>query len=355
MELLDELPRYGASRVSLSHLSCSVSCALKALIFDCGGVILESEHLHQQAYNDTFSDFNVKCPGNAGALYWGTEYYDELHNRIGGGKPKMRWYFKEHGWPTWSIFDTPPESDEDQAKLIDALRDWKAERYKDIIRSGTPCENSISTVVAIFQHSNPSSHQGLTVDHPIMTTTEFWTSHECMLLPYEQALTRLDSTSGLYYDCSAHMIWVGEHTRQLDGAHVEFLRGVANPLWIKVSDKKDPKELVNLIEILNPCNKPVRITTRAFDSILAEVQAFFDVHDQEGSHPWGIHLEMTGQNVTECIGGSRTVTFNDLSSRYHTHCDPRLNASQSLELAFLVADRLRRKRMSTHRTFSSSI
>ncbi|KAI4383474.1 hypothetical protein MLD38_009308 [Melastoma candidum] len=247
------------------------------------------------------------------------------------------------------------------------------------------------------------SAAGLTVDHPIMTTTEFWTSHECLLLPYEQALTRLDSTSGLYYDCSAHMIWVGERTRQLDGAHVEFLRGVANPLGIKVSDKMDPKELVNLIEILNPRNKPGRITvivrmgahnlrvklphliravrgagqivtwvsdpmhgntikapcglkTRAFDSILAEVEAFFDVHDQEGSHPGGIHLEMTGQNVTECIGGSRTVTFDDLSSRYHTHCDPRLNASQSLELAFLVADRLRSKRMSAaQRTFSSSI
>ncbi|CAH8309717.1 unnamed protein product [Eruca vesicaria subsp. sativa] len=216
---------------------------------------------------------------------------------------------------------------------------------------------------------------GLTLDHPIMQTTGFWTSHECLLLPYEQSLTRLDSTSGLYYDCSAHMVWVGERTRQLDGAHVEFLRGISNPLGIKVSNKMDPVELVKLIEILNPENKPGRITiitrmgaenmrvklphliravrragqivtwvsdpmhgntikapcglkTRPFDSILAEVRAFFDVHDQEGSHPGGIHLEMTGQNVTECIGGSRTVTFDDLGSRYHTHCDPRLNASQ---------------------------
>ncbi|KAI4312723.1 hypothetical protein MLD38_037522 [Melastoma candidum] len=244
------------------------------------------------------------------------------------------------------------------------------------------------------------STAGFTVDHPIMTMTEFWTSHECLLLPYEQALTRLDPTSGLYYDGSGHMIWVGERTRQLDGAHIEFLRGVANPLGIKVSDKMDPKELVNLIEILNPRNKPGRITvivrmgaynlrvklphliravrgagqivtwvsdpvhgntikapcglkTRAFDSILAEVQAFFDVHDQEGSHPGGIHLEMTGQDVTECIGGSRTVTFDDLSSRYRTHCDPRLNASQSLELAFLVAECLRNKRMSTQRSLSN--
>lgn len=235
---------------------------------------------------------------------------------------------------------------------------------------------------------------GLTIDHPIMTTTEFWTSHECLLLPYEQALTREDSTSGLYYDCSAHFIWVGERTRQLDGAHVEFLRGVANPLGIKVSDKMDPKELVKLIEILNPQNKAGRITiiarmgaenmrvklphliravrgaglivtwvsdpmhgntmkapcglkTRSFDRILAEVRAFFDVHEQEGSHPGGVHLEMTGQNVTECIGGSRTVTYDDLGSRYHTHCDPRLNASQSLELAFVVAERLRRRRIAS--------
>ncbi|TVU37812.1 hypothetical protein EJB05_11149 [Eragrostis curvula] len=233
---------------------------------------------------------------------------------------------------------------------------------------------------------------GLTADHPIMTTTDFWTSHECLLLPYEQALTREDSTSGLYYDCSAHMLWVGERTRQLDGAHVEFLRGVANPLGIKVSDKMNPNDLVKLIEILNPSNKPGRITiitrmgaenmrvklphliravrnagqivtwitdpmhgntikapcglkTRPFDNILAEVRAFFDVHDQEGSHPGGIHLEMTGQNVTECIGGSRTVTFDDLGDRYHTHCDPRLNASQSLELSFIIAERLRKRRM----------
>ncbi|CAN6325028.1 unnamed protein product [Urochloa humidicola] len=236
------------------------------------------------------------------------------------------------------------------------------------------------------------SAAGLTADHPAMKTTEFWTSHECLLLPYEQALTRQDSTSGLFYDCSAHMLWVGERTRQLDGAHVEFLRGIANPLGVKVSDKMNPSDLVKLIEILNPSNKPGRITiitrmgaenmrvklphliravrqaglivtwitdpmhgntikapcglkTRPFDSILAEVRAFFDVHEQEGSHPGGVHLEMTGQNVTECIGGSRTVTFDDLSDRYHTHCDPRLNASQSLELSFIIAERLRKRRI----------
>ncbi|KAG5031266.1 hypothetical protein JHK85_015248 [Glycine max] len=203
---------------------------------------------------------------------------------------------------------------------------------------------------------------------------------------------RLDSTSGLYYDCSAHMLWVGERTRQLDGAHVEFLRGIANPLGIKVSDKIDPKELIRLIEILNPQNKPGRITvitrmgaentraklphlirgvrnaglivcwvsdpmhgntikapcglkTRPFHSIMEEVKSFFDVHEQEGSHPGGVHLEMTGQNVTECIGGSKMVTFDDLSSRYNTHCDPRLNASQSLELAFIISERLKKNRI----------
>ncbi|CAL9089617.1 Class-II DAHP synthetase family [Musa troglodytarum] len=233
---------------------------------------------------------------------------------------------------------------------------------------------------------------GLTANHPIMATTEFWTSHECLHLPYEQALTREDSTSGQYYDCSAHMLWVGERTRQLDGAHVEFLRGIANPLGIKASDKMDPSELVKLCEILNPHNKPGRLTiitrmgaesmrvklphliravrqaglivtwvsdpmhgntmkapcglkTRSFDAIRSELRAFFDVHEQEGSHPGGVHLEMTGQNVTECIGGSKAVTYDDLSSRYHTHCDPRLNASQSLELAFAIAERLRKRRI----------
>ncbi|KAJ8769598.1 hypothetical protein K2173_005201 [Erythroxylum novogranatense] len=175
---------------------------------------------------------------------------------------------------------------------------------------------------------------GLTVEHPIMTTTDFWTSHECLLLPYEQSLTRLDSTSGQYYDCSAHMLWWGERTRQLDGAHVEFLRGISNPLWHQgqiVTWVCDPMHG-------NTIKAPCGLKTRSFDAISAEVRAFFDVHEQQGSPPVGIHLEMAGQNVTESIGGSRTVTFDDLSSHYHTHCDPRLNASQSLEMAFKIAD-----------------
>uniref|UniRef100_A0A7I4D3Q4 Phospho-2-dehydro-3-deoxyheptonate aldolase n=1 Tax=Physcomitrium patens TaxID=3218 RepID=A0A7I4D3Q4_PHYPA len=244
---------------------------------------------------------------------------------------------------------------------------------------------------------------GLTLDHPVMTSTQFWTSHECLLLPYEQALTREDSTTGLWYDCSAHMLWIGERTRQLDGAHIEFLRGVANPLGVKVSDKMNPEDLVTLCNILNPDNKPGRLTvivrmgaaklrekfpalvravrqagctvtwvsdpmhgntvkapsglkTRPFDAILDEVRAFFDVHEQEGTHAGGVHLEMTGQNVTECVGGGKNLTYEDLSSRYHTHCDPRLNASQALELSFIIAERLRRRRLAGgSNTFFQSI
>ena len=244
---------------------------------------------------------------------------------------------------------------------------------------------------------------GLTLDHPVMTSTQFWTSHECLLLPYEQAMTREDSTSGRWFDCSAHMLWIGERTRQLDGAHIEFLRGVANPLGVKVSDKMAGEDLVTLCTLLNPENKPGRLTvivrmgasklrekfpalvravrqagcivtwvsdpmhgntvkapsglkTRPFDAILEEVKAFFDVHEQEGTHAGGVHLEMTGQDVTECVGGGRELKYEDLSSRYHTHCDPRLNASQALELAFIVAERLRRRRLaSANNTFLQNI
>ncbi|XP_030463343.1 haloacid dehalogenase-like hydrolase domain-containing protein At4g39970 [Syzygium oleosum] len=130
------LPQPRARRRSLAARGVvPVSCALRALVFDCDGVILESEHLHRQAYNDAFAHFGVRCSDRP--LNWGLEFYDELQNRIGGGKPKMRWYFKEHGWPSSSVFEKPPESDEDRAKLIDTLQDWKTERYKDIIKSGT--------------------------------------------------------------------------------------------------------------------------------------------------------------------------------------------------------------------------
>ncbi|MCJ8169237.1 class II 3-deoxy-7-phosphoheptulonate synthase [Atopomonas sediminilitoris] len=226
---------------------------------------------------------------------------------------------------------------------------------------------------------------------PQLKETSFFTAHEALLLNYEQALTRRDSITGDWYDCSAHMLWIGDRTRQLDGAHVEFLRGVGNPIGVKVGPSMNPDELLRLIDILNPDNDPGRLNlivrmgadkvgehmpalvrnveregrrvlwssdpmhgntikassgfkTRDVASILSEVRQFFDVHQAEGSYAGGIHIEMTGQNVTECIGGSRPVTEAGLGDRYHTHCDPRMNADQSLELAFMISETLKQVR-----------
>lgn len=221
--------------------------------------------------------------------------------------------------------------------------------------------------------------------------TEFYTSHEALLLPYEQALTRQDSLTGDWYDCSAHMLWIGDRTRQLDGAHVEFLRGVKNPIGVKAGPSMDPEDLVRLCDVLNPDNEAGRLNiivrmgadkveegmpkliqaiqregkqvvwssdpmhgntvkastgykTRRVDDVLKEVQQFFQVHNAEGTYAGGVHFEMTGQNVTECVGGSFEVTEADLADRYHTHCDPRLNADQSLELAFMISETLKKAR-----------
>ena len=224
--------------------------------------------------------------------------------------------------------------------------------------------------------------------HPDLSRVEVFTSHEALLLNVESALTRLDGGSGEWFDTSAHMLWIGERTRQLDGAHVEFMRGIRNPIGVKCGPTMEPDDLLPLIDALNPDNTPGRLTvigrfghdkvhdrlprlmkavkahgkrviwsidpmhgntlmaqsgykTRPFDRILGEVKGFIEVAEHEGVHPGGVHLEMTGQNVTECIGGAQAVSEDDLSSRYHTHCDPRLNADQALELAFLVAERLK--------------
>ena len=230
---------------------------------------------------------------------------------------------------------------------------------------------------------------GLTADKtPQLRETNFYTAHEALLLNYEQALTRVDSTTGDWYDTSAHMLWIGDRTRQLDHAHVEFMCGIGNPIGMKCGPSTDPDELIRLIDTLNPDNIPGRLTlisrmssekvldllpplvrrvrdegrsvvwvcdpmhgntikassgykTRPFDRILTEVRGFFDVHQAEGTHAGGVHFEMTGQNVTECTGGAVAITDADLSARYHTHCDPRLNAQQSLELAFLLAEELK--------------
>ncbi|MBL0708899.1 MAG: 3-deoxy-7-phosphoheptulonate synthase class II [Sulfurimonas sp.] len=221
--------------------------------------------------------------------------------------------------------------------------------------------------------------------------TDFYTSHEALLLPYEEAFTRRDSISGEWYDTSAHMLWIGDRTRQLDGAHVEYLKGVKNPIGVKAGPTMEPQDLIKLCQTLNPDNEFGRLNvivrmgankvgegmpkliravekeginvlwscdpmhgntikssnnykTRPVDAILTEMKQFFQVHRAEGTIAGGVHLEMTGKNVTECIGGSFTVTEEDLSSRYHTHCDPRLNADQSLEIAFLIADTLKESR-----------
>jgi 3-deoxy-7-phosphoheptulonate synthase len=230
---------------------------------------------------------------------------------------------------------------------------------------------------------------GLTAESaPQLREAEFYTSHEALLLNYEQALTRVDSLTGEWYGCSGHMLWIGDRTRQPDGAHVEYMRGIRNPIGIKCGPSLDPDELVRLIDVLNPMNEPGRITliarmghekveaklpglirkiqregrvvvwscdpmhgntikansgfkTRPFDRIMTEVRGFFDVHAAEGSYAGGVHFEMTGQNVTECTGGAQAITDASLGDRYHTHCDPRLNASQSLELAFLLSEELK--------------
>ena len=222
---------------------------------------------------------------------------------------------------------------------------------------------------------------------PQLQGTSFYTSHEALHLAYEQAMTRRDSLTGDWYDTSAHMLWIGDRTRFEGSAHVEFLRGVGNPLGMKCGPSMSPDELLRQLDLLNPGREAGRITlisrfgdekveaglaplvravkreghpvvwscdpmhgnvikaesgfkTRPFDRILKEVRGFFAVHRAEGTHAGGIHIEMTGQDVTECVGGAIAISDERLADRYHTHCDPRLNAAQSIELAFLLADML---------------
>ncbi|MGB5756668.1 MAG: 3-deoxy-7-phosphoheptulonate synthase class II [Acidimicrobiales bacterium] len=228
---------------------------------------------------------------------------------------------------------------------------------------------------------------GLSSQHSEIHEAEFYTSHEALILQYEQALTREDSLTGDWYDCSAHMLWIGERTRQLDGAHVEFLRGVKNPIGCKIGPTTTVEEVLALCDALDPAHEPGRLTlisrmgaktvgdnlpplleavrasghpvvwacdpmhgntftsesghkTRHFDDVLAEVGAFFQAHRQVGTWPGGIHVELTGDDVTECLGGSEEVQAQDLAKRYETMCDPRLNARQGLDLAFRVAELL---------------
>jgi len=226
---------------------------------------------------------------------------------------------------------------------------------------------------------------------PEIKRTSFYTSHEALLLGFEEAMTRIDSTSGQWYATSAHLVWIGDRTRQLDGAHVEYCRGIANPIGLKAGPTLEPDDLLRLVDRLNPANEAGRLTlitrfgadqvearlpgliravqregrhvvwacdpmhgntiksssgykTRPFDRVLAEVRRVFAVHQAEGSYPGGLHIEMTGEDVTECTGGAQAISDEALADRYHTHCDPRLNAQQSLELAFLTAEALRADR-----------
>ncbi len=255
-----------------------------------------------------------------------------------------------------------------------------AARYRDL-------SSRIDETLAFMTACGMTSHNTRE-----LRETDFYISHEALLLPYEQALTRVDSTTGDTYACSAHFLWIGDRTRQPDGAHVEFLRGVRNPIGLKVGPTTEPDDLLRLIDILNPNDEPGRLTlisrmgaekvekllppllravmrdgrhpvwicdpmhgntissnagvkTRSFDAILSEVRSFFDVHNAEGSWAGGVHVEMTGREVTECIGGAHGLTMLDLGERYETFCDPRLNAEQSLELAFLVAEELKARRL----------
>ncbi|MGH1398174.1 MAG: class II 3-deoxy-7-phosphoheptulonate synthase [Alphaproteobacteria bacterium] len=264
-----------------------------------------------------------------------------------------------HGWNLGFVEDSP---------LKERYTDL-AERIADALRFMEACGVNGKSVPALRQ-------------------TSFYTSHEALHLNYEEAMTRVDSLSGDYYDTSAHMLWIGARTHQADHAQIEFVRGVKNPLGLKCSPALEPDELIRLIDVLNPENIAGRLTliarmghdsveeklapllrkvkeegrnvvwscdpmhgntfksssgykTRNFEHILAEVRGFFAVHKAEGTHPGGVHFEMTGEDVTECVGGADAISDEDLGSRYHTACDPRLNANQVLELAFLIADELK--------------
>jgi 3-deoxy-7-phosphoheptulonate synthase len=264
--------------------------------------------------------------------------------------------------------------------MLGFVKDQKAnDRYREVA-------DRISETLAFMQAC------GLDLEsHPELRGTDVYTSHEALLLGYEQAMTRQDSTTGDWYCTSGHMVWIGDRTRQVDHAHIEYFRGIKNPIGLKCGPSLKAEELVRLIDILNPSNEAGRLTlicrfgsdkagdhlpglvravqregrsviwscdpmhgntisaesgykTRPFDRILSEVKTFFAVHAAEGTHGGGVHLEMTGKDVTECTGGARAISDEDLNDRYHTLCDPRLNAEQAIELAFLLAELLKAER-----------
>lgn len=234
--------------------------------------------------------------------------------------------------------------------------------------------------------------------HSELRQTDFWTSHEALLLGYEQSMTRLDNATGDYYATSGHFLWIGDRTRQRDHAHVEYMRGIKNPIGLKCGPSLKPDDLLALMDVLDPDNDPGRLTlicrfgadkaaealppllravkragrlpvwscdpmhgntikassgykTRPFEKVMSEIKTFFQVHQAEGTYAGGVHLEMTGKNVTECTGGARAISDLDLHNRYHTYCDPRLNAEQAIEVAFLVAELLKTERLARNTPF----
>ena len=285
------------------------------------------------------------------------------------------------------------------ASTLNLLRAFADGGYADLrhvnswnmgfVKSGPQGERYRYLAHQIQESLNFMEALGITSSNtPQLRRVSYYTSHEALLLPYEEALTRVDSTSGDVYNTSAHFVWIGDRTRFKDSAHVEFCRGIRNPIGIKCGPSLDPDDLIQFLDILNPKDEAGRITlitrfghnkvkdylpqlirkvqeegrsvvwscdpmhgntikssdgvkTRRFDQILAEVKKNIQIHKAEGSYAGGIHLEMTGQNVTECTGGLDDISEADLSDRYHTHCDPRLNANQAIELAFLLADELK--------------
>ena len=285
------------------------------------------------------------------------------------------------------------------ASTLNLLRAFADGGYADLrhvnswnmgfVKSGPQGERYRHLAHQIQESLNFMEALGVTSNNtPQLRKVSFYTSHEALLLPYEEALTRVDSTSGDIYDTSAHFVWIGDRTRFKDSAHVEFCRGINNPLGIKCGPTLNVDDLIELLDILNPNDDAGRITlitryghdkvesylpsliqrvkdegrtvvwscdpmhgntiknnsgikTRKFDKILSEVKQNIRIHKSEGSHAGGVHLEMTGQNVTECTGGLDDISDADLNDRYRTHCDPRLNANQAIELAFLIADELK--------------
>jgi 3-deoxy-7-phosphoheptulonate synthase len=259
----------------------------------------------------------------------------------------------------------------------------QASRYEDVAQRITETLNFMRAIGI-----DPETH-------PEMRVTDFYTSHEALLLGYEEALTRVDSTTGDWYATSGHMLWIGDRTRQPDHAHVEYFRGIRNPIGLKCGPSLSPDGLITLLDLLNPRNEAGRMTlicrfgaekvgdhlpaliravqkegrnviwscdpmhgntikaasgykTRPFDLIMTEIKHFFEVHQSEGTYAGGVHLEMTGKNVTECTGGARDISDADLAKLYDTHCDPRLNAEQAIELAFLIAELLKKDRQAKY-------